>query len=180
MAEKINREVKPFIISRTFDTNRELMWRMWTLSDHLKQWFGPKGARSKYCKTDLRVGGTTLYNLITPEGQEIWGKQVFSEIEKPERLVFMNSFSDKNGGVTRHPQSPSWPLEILTTVSFTEYNGKTTVIVEWIPINANAEEIKTFDSSRDEMNKGWSGSFDQLEDYLMELEDQATYTSSFY
>lgn len=173
-------EVKPFIISRTFNTDKETMWRLWTEAEHMKQWWGPRGAHSRYCKTDLRVGGTTLYNLINPDELEIWGKQVYREIAKFDHLVYVNSFSDARGGLSRHPLLPTWPLEMLTTVTFKENNGKTNITVEWLPINANEKEIRTFDLSHDDMNQGWSGSFDQLEEYLREVEITSMYSSSIY
>jgi hypothetical protein len=35
----------------------------------------------------------------------MWGKFVFREITPPERMVFIDSFSDEAGGITRHPGS---------------------------------------------------------------------------
>lgn len=34
---------RPFVISRTFNVPRELMWKAWTERERLMQWFGPKG-----------------------------------------------------------------------------------------------------------------------------------------
>ena len=99
----------------------------------------------------------------------MWGKWVYRQIVEPERLVFVSSFSDENGGVTRHPLSPSWPLEMLSTITFAEEGGKTTVTVQWEPINATAEERETFDNSHASMQGGWSGTFEQLGDYLATL-----------
>ncbi|MGZ3788103.1 MAG: SRPBCC family protein [Bacteriovorax sp.] len=177
MAEKIYSETKPFIISRTFDATGDLMWKMWTDPEHMKKWWGPKGTTIKYSKIDLRPGGTNHYCMISPDGQEMWGKQVYREITKPKRLVFENSFSNELGELTRHPLSPTWPLEMLTTITFMENNGKTTVTVEWIPMSANAEEIKTFDSGRGSMTQGWSGSFDVLEAYLSEMKKKKAHAN---
>jgi len=157
--------VKPFVISREFDAPRELVWNAWTESERIKQWWGPKGAVVEYSKLDFRVGGMLHYCMRFAE-QEIWGKKVYRDITKPERIVFVNSFSDKSGGTTHHPMSPTWPLEMLTTVTFNEHGGKTTVTIEWIPINASAAELKTFDEGRDSMNQGWSGTLGQLAEYL--------------
>jgi uncharacterized protein YndB with AHSA1/START domain len=85
---------------------------------------------------------------------------------KPERLVFVNSFSDDKGNVTRHPMHLTWPLEMLSTITFTEQAGKTTVTVRWLPLNATEEERKTFEAGFDSMQKGWGGTFEQLGEYL--------------
>jgi uncharacterized protein YndB with AHSA1/START domain len=157
--------VRPFVISREFNAPRELVWKAWTEPEHMKQWWGPKGAVVGYIKMDLRVGGTHHYCMRFAE-QEIWGLQYYREIIERERMVFVNSFSDEHGGTTRHPMSPAWPLELLTTVTFKEHNGRTTVTIEWIPINATAAEIQTFDEGRASMNQGWGGTLDQLADYM--------------
>ncbi len=86
----------------------------------------------------------------------------------PERLHFINFFSDEKGGVTRHPLAPSWPLELLSTFTLEEANGKTRFTVRWSPHNATKEERETFDSPemRIGMTNGWTGTLDQLEAYL--------------
>jgi uncharacterized protein YndB with AHSA1/START domain len=96
----------------------------------------------------------------------LWGRAYYREIIPPEKLVYVNTFSDEKGGITRHPLAPDWPAELLTTVTFTERNGKTTLTLEWIPINATETEIGLFESGRDSMKAGWSGSFDVLADHL--------------
>lgn len=94
------------------------------------------------------------------------GKWVFREIVVPERIVFVNSFSDENGGLTRHPLSPTWPLELLTTITFAEEVGKTKLTLRWIPVNATEDERKTFNGGRESMKMGWTGTFENLDAYL--------------
>jgi len=134
--------------------------------ERLKQWWGPKGFTVSHCTLDLRPGGLMHYCLRSSDGHDMWGRFVYREIAKPERLVWVNSFSDEKGGVTRHPMSPGWPRELLTTVSFAEQKGGTLVTVQWIPIDATEEERRTFDAGRDSMQQGWTGTFEQLEQYL--------------
>ena len=88
------------------------------------------------------------------------------QIVAPERIVLVNSFSDEQGGLTHHPMSPTWPLEMLSTSTFTEQEGKTTIALSWFPLNATEAERKTFDANRDGMRAGWMGTFDQLTEYL--------------
>ena len=158
--------IKPFIISREFDAPRERVWQAWTEVERLKQWFSPKGFTVIAAKMDFRPGGSYHYGMRTPTGQEMWGKWVFREIKAPERLVLVNSFSDAAGGMTRHPMAPTWPREMLSTSTFSERNGKTTITLEWLPINATPEEIATFEAGRDGMKMGWTGTMEQLTEYL--------------
>ena len=89
--------VKEFVISRAFNTSREQMWEAWTVRDSLMQWFGPKGFTMPAAKLDFRPGGTFHYCLESADDKEMWGKFVYREIVKPERLVFVSSFSDEDG-----------------------------------------------------------------------------------
>jgi hypothetical protein len=47
---------------------------------------------------------------------------------------------------------------------------KTTLRIEWNPLNPGEAELKRFDSSRDEMKQGWQGTFEQLVEYLAKCE----------
>ena len=160
-------ESRQFVISRTFDVPRDLLWKCFTDPERMQQWWGPKGVTIIASKMDLRPGGTYLYGMKTPDGKEMWGRFVYREIVAPERLVFVNSFSDANGGLTRHPLSPSWPIGMLSTFSFTEAGpGKSTFTVTWLPLNPTPEERATFDGGHDSMKQGWSGTMEQLAAYL--------------
>lgn len=161
-----SRGVEPFIHTRTFDASMELMFQLWTDPEHMKHWSGPKGVTIKYSNIDFRPGGRNHYCMVTPDGNEMWGLQVYREIDRPRSFVYVNSFSNEKGEVTRPPFSDSWPLEMLTTISFIEKDGKTTVQIEWLPINCTDEEIKTFNAGRPGMHQGWGGSLDKLEEYI--------------
>jgi len=155
-----------FVISRVFAAPRKLVWRVWTQVEHLQQWFGPKGFTTPVAKLDFRVGGIFHHCMVTSDGTKIWGRFAYREIVAPEKLVWVDSFSDEKGGIVRHPFSATWPQEMLTVVTFSEYEGQTTVTVRWTPLNASAEEQKTFDSNHDSMNQGWGGTFERLGIYL--------------
>jgi uncharacterized protein YndB with AHSA1/START domain len=159
--------VKEFVISRVYDAPRERVWQAWTESERLKQWWGPKGFKVHTCKVDLRPGGSFLYGMRTPDGGDTWGRFIYREIVAPKKLVFIVSFSDPKGGVTRHPWNETWPLHIMSTVEFEEQPaGKTQVTVRWLPHEASELERKAFDEGRDSMKQGWGGTLEQLTDYL--------------
>jgi len=171
LGEELRRMSNPeeFVISRVFDAPRQVVWKAWAEPKELQKWFGPKGVENFHSTGEVQPGGTYLYGMRTPEGNEIWGKWVYREITPPQRLVFVNSFSDKDGGLTRHPFAPSWPLEMLSTITFDDEGGKTRVTVRWSPIHATEAERKTFTDGMASMNEGWSGTFERLEKYLPEV-----------
>ena len=130
---------KDFVISCVFDAPRDLVWKCFTEPERMKQWWGPKGFTVIASKMDLRPGGIYHYGMKAPNGSPIWGKFVYREIVPPERLVFVNSFSDEQGGTTRHPGHERWPLEMLSTFTFEELpGGKTKFTVRWVTHNASA------------------------------------------
>lgn len=157
---------RDFVISRTFDAPRDRVWKALTEVEGMKQWFSPKGFTVKSATMDLRPGGRYHYCLQSSEGPEIWGKAVYREVAAPERLVWVNSFSDAEGSTTRHPMAPTWPLELLTTITLAENRGRTTMVVRWSPLNPTEEERRTFDGGHESMQQGWTGTLDQLEAYL--------------
>jgi uncharacterized protein YndB with AHSA1/START domain len=157
-----------FTLTRTIDAPRPLVWESWTQEKHLKNWFGPAGSRLVACRMDLKVGGTFHYGMEIQGGTVMWGKWTFREIEAPAKLVLVSSFSDEQGGLTRHPFSPHWPLETLSTTRFSEDGGRTRIDLEWEPINATPEEMGVFANSHAGMNQGWNGTFERLVAYLAE------------
>ena len=164
MDERNNLE--EFVITRVFDAPRDLVWKAFTEPKRLKEWWGPKGVTIIELKMDLRPGGSYHYAMRTPDGNTMWGKFVYREITPPSRMVFVNSFSDEAGGVTRHPMAPNWPLEMLSTFLFEEESGKTRFTVRWSPLNATEEERATFAAGHASMHQGWGGTLDKLAAYL--------------
>ncbi|MEA2988570.1 MAG: hypothetical protein QOG83_1281 [Alphaproteobacteria bacterium] len=159
-----------FVVTRVFDAPRDLVWKAFTDPERMKEWWGPKGFSVITSKMDLRPGGTYHYGMKAPDGAAIWGKFIFREIVAPERMVFINSFSDEAGGQTRHPMAPTWPLELLSTFTFEDVGGKTKVTIRWAPHNASEEERKTFDAGHDSMRQGWGGTMEQLQTYLAKVQ----------
>jgi uncharacterized protein YndB with AHSA1/START domain len=156
-----------FVIKRTFNAPVKSVWKAWTDPDELIQWWGPNGFTTVSTKIgDLKPDGIFHYCLRSPQGQEMWGRFVYLEIVPDERLVYLNSFSDPDGGVSRHPLHKDWPLQLLSTVTFSEKNGKTTVTIRWVPHEATEIEHETFKKGKDSMQGGWTGTLDQLENYL--------------
>ena len=155
-----------FVMSRVFDAPRDLMWKVWTDPRHLTQWWGPKGFTITNLTNDPRPGGIMHYRMNLPNGDTWWGKFAYREVVRNERLVFINSFSDPEANTVRAPFEEKWPLEMLTTITFEAEGDRTKITVRWQPLNADAEEIATFDKNRDSMRGGWTGTMDQLADYL--------------
>jgi uncharacterized protein YndB with AHSA1/START domain len=158
-----------FTYSRTFDAPRHLVWKAHTEAERLKHWWGPKGFTMLACTVDLRPGGLFHYRMRSPDRNEMWGKWLYREIVAPKLLTCVVSFSDKAGGITRHPWAAGWPLEVFSTLLLTEVNGKTRLDMKGKAINATAAERATFAAGLGSMEQGFNGTLDQLDAYLARL-----------
>ena len=158
-----------FIISRVFAAPRDLVWKLWTEEKHLKHWWGPKGAVIVSLKNDLRPGGLMHYCMRLPDGSEHWGRFVYRDIVKPERLVFMLCFSDADASAKRHPWSETWPMQWLSTVTFASQGNDTLVTVKWSLVEPSELERRTFVEGKQSMQQGWTGTFERLGDYLAKV-----------
>ncbi|MBV8502598.1 MAG: SRPBCC domain-containing protein [Paucibacter sp.] len=172
MAEKLS---APFILERRFAAPRELVYAALTQAEHLGQWMSPPGMELSHCTVDARVGGVFHYAMKPrgmPAAPAMWGKWTFRELKAPERIVVVVQFSDAQGGATRHPMAPLWPLYTLSTTTLTQEPGGTLMRLEWRALDASEAEQAIFDASHASMSQGWSGTMDALEQHLARLVKQ--------
>jgi uncharacterized protein YndB with AHSA1/START domain len=57
-------------------------------------------------------------------------------------------------------------MQILSTVTFAEEGRKTRVTVQWAALSATDVERRTFAEGQPSMQQGWTGTLDQLGEYL--------------
>lgn len=158
---------KEFVIARRFEAPRERVFRAWTDPHHLAQWMSPAGMETVKAELDLRPGGTYHYGLRMPDGNTMWGKWTFREIAAPERLVFLQQFSDEHGGLGRHPLNPDWPPRMLSTITFEAQGPQATLLtIRWLPYEASDLEVHTFNDGHGSMTQGWGGTLEKLADLL--------------
>lgn len=155
---------RELVISRTFNAPRVLVWQAWSQCEHLQQWWAPAGWALPICKMDFRPGGVWHYCMKGPgpNGTEMesWGRTVFREIVEPERIVYVDAFSDAAGNVAE-----GMP-EMAITVTFTETDGQTQVIsrTEF----ATAADLETILQMG--VEEGVTMTWDQLATYLAQLQ----------
>ena len=108
------------VVTRLVEAPREQVFDAWTKPDQVKRWMlGPDGYTMPVCEIDLRVGGTYRWVWRNPDRKQDMGvRGVYREIGAPDRLVCTEQFDD-----------PWYKGEALSTVTFVEANGKTTLTV---------------------------------------------------
>ncbi len=160
----------PFTTSRVVTAPRDLVYQVHTQPEHLEQWMGPEGFRSSHSAMDLRNGGSHHYGLEGPGGMQMWGRQAFRDVVPGEKLVYLQSFSDQDGALARHPMAPTWPLQMLATTTFEEAGpGQTRVTIRWLPHDSDDVGRATFEAARPAMEMGFAGMWTKLGNYLAKL-----------
>lgn len=160
-------EEDALVVSRVLRASPARVWEAWT--QQLGLWWGPRGMEVRVLALDLRPGGIFHYTMTPPGADAPWyGRMVFHEITPIERLAWINSFSDPAGGLGRAPFAPTFPAEIFNILTLEPVEGGTRITVRGQPIRADEAEKALFRSMREDMGRGFGGSFDQLEALLAE------------
>lgn len=105
------------VVTRTFDAPVRLVFEAWTKPELFKQWWVPRsmGMTLRSCELDVRTGGK--YRLVFGDDpanpMAFFGK--YLDVVPNQRIVWTNEESGTDGSVT--------------TVTFEEKNGKTTLVL---------------------------------------------------
>jgi uncharacterized protein YndB with AHSA1/START domain len=141
-------------ITGTFDAPRDIVFDVWTDAKHLAQWWGPHHFTNPVCEFEARPGGAIRIDMRAPDGVVYPMKGEVKEIVRPQRLVFTSIPIDEKGEDL---------FEVLTTVTFAERNGKTTVTVNAHVVRTEAPMAAQMLAG---MEAGWTQSLERLEEYV--------------
>ena len=158
-----------FELERVFDAPRALVWKAHSEIEHLRHWWGPKGCKIDVVSLDFRPGGLFHYRMSYSTGAEMWGRFFYREIERHERIAWLNSFSNPGGGITRAPFSADCPLEMANIIEFSEENGKTKLALRTWAFGATPAEEKFYADLKPSLAQGYGGTLDQLEAHLQKI-----------
>ena len=157
------------VITRVLEVPRERIFKAWVEPERLARWWAPPGFTMSVLRLTPAAGGIFHYALDSPAGFSMWGKFTYRDIMPPERIVSIFSFADEQGNPVRHPVSPTWPLETLNTLTLSDTDGKTALVLRSAPHHASEVERKTFRDGHESMTQGFSDSFARLAQYLSTL-----------
>lgn len=141
-------------VERVFNAPQALVWQAWTECEHFKRWYGPQGIDCHTCEINLEVGGTHLFGLRMPDGNDYFTTGTYQEIVPVERLVSTDTMSDAAGNLVG--MGGGAPMETLVTVTLQDLGDnktKLTLTQTGWPQDAMAEGA----------GGGWSQAFDKLE-----------------
>jgi uncharacterized protein YndB with AHSA1/START domain len=103
------------VLTRRFDAPIEQVWRAWSDSQAVQQWWGPAGFTAPIAKMDFREGGTSLVCMHTPDGHDMYNTWTYQEIVPMQRIAFVQHFSDAQGQPIE-PAALGLPVEIPAEV----------------------------------------------------------------
>lgn len=158
----------PFYITHVFEVNRETVYEMWINPRSFSKWLGPNNAVMSFMEIDISEGGSSLWSVTTPDGEVRYGRLNYKKLLAPHTIVYSQYFTDKEGKFIKAPFSPTYPNELLTTVTLTEDEpNRTLVSVKWEVYGSSSRiERRTFNEMKPQMNQDWEESFERLESLL--------------
>jgi len=148
-------------VVREFDAPRHLVFRAYTEPELIKRWWAGRRATVTAVESDLRVGGSYRYAARANEGSEqdfeaafleVAFRGTFKEVVPNERLVYTEVFEAQ-------PQE-----EMLTTVTFEEHDGRTT-----LRMLIEMGSTETRDLMAGQMEDGVQEGFDLIDEIVHEL-----------
>jgi uncharacterized protein YndB with AHSA1/START domain len=149
------------VITRVFNAPRDLVFKVWTMPEHIVQWWGPKGFTTKVSEMDFRPGGKWRFVMIGADGTEYPAKGIFREIVPLERIVTSDEFDEGFEKVI----NADLPQGIVTTTEFEDFGDKTRITLQIMHPTVRDRQ------KHEDMGVigGWNSSFDCLEEYLAQV-----------
>ena len=122
-------------IERTFEAPIELIWSMWTESEHFANWYGPMGATIPSAEMDVTVGGRRFLKMEmqTPNGDmAMFFLGEYKEITPTSRLVYTEQMADAEGNAMTAEQMgmpAGHPMETSVVVELEDVGGSTKMVM---------------------------------------------------
>lgn len=120
--DKANNKI---IVKREFSVGIANVWAAWTQSEILEKWWAPKPWKAKTKIMQFEVGGFWFYAMIGPDGDEHFGKAVYTAISPLKKFEGTDVFCDANGN-----EIPDLPKTFWVTSFESLKNDLTLVKVE--------------------------------------------------
>lgn len=152
-------------LTKGFNAPKKMVFEAFSNPEALAKWWGRVEAPIDVLKLDFKVGRVFHYKM--KGHQTNYGIFKYKEIDKPNSITWINSFANEKGEIIKPPfEGMDVPREILCKITLTEKEGITTLLLQSEPYNSSEAEINTFVAIMDGMEKGFGGTFSQLEHYL--------------
>lgn len=115
---------KKLIVTRYFAAPLAKVWRAWTESRYLDEWWAPRPWRAETKSMDFSEGGRWLYSMVGPNNERHWCRVDYQKIQPQKSFTVLNGFSDENGNPAAAFPDMHWNTQFAIT------GAGTTVTVE--------------------------------------------------
>jgi len=118
------------LITHMFEAPIELVFKAWTDPELLVNWYAPDGCTIEFKSINVMNGGTFHSCIHDPIHGDCWITGSYQEVIQDQKLVFSMSLSNESGELLEAldaGKDENWPAEILTTVTFTQFENKTQI-----------------------------------------------------
>lgn len=115
---------KSILVSREFNAPVELVWRAFTESKILDQWWGPAPWRAETKFQDFSEGGYWLYAMVGPENEKHWGRMNYLSIDTHKNFHLEDVFCDEEGNPIPELPMSKGSIELTATATGTEVKFK--------------------------------------------------------
>lgn len=105
---------KKLIVTREFNAPLEKVWRAWTESSLLDEWWAPRPYKTETKSMDFKAGGRWLYVMVSTQGEQHFCKVSFKSIEPQKSFTAIDSFCDENGNDSGIAPSMHWYTRFQT------------------------------------------------------------------
>lgn len=156
----------PFVLSRLLPHSPAAVFAAWTEPQALAAWWGPASHQTLVQQLDLRPGGFFHYCHQSSDGNKLWGRFEYLEIAAPERLSFINAFSDEHCGLQPATMGMPWPSEMYNVLSLELQDGQCLMTLQARAHHASVEEEANYLAFVGAMVQSFGQTFDRLEGYL--------------
>lgn len=145
------------VIKRQLHAPRELVFEVWTDSNHLPNWWGPEGFTITVQEIDVRPGGVWRYVMHGPNGVDYDNKINYIEVAEPEKLVYAHGDNE-----TEH---------FRVTVTFDDQGDQTELTMHMLFTSTEELEraVKEFGAI-----EGAASTMNRLEQQLVKIQDTAS------
>jgi uncharacterized protein YndB with AHSA1/START domain len=145
------------VLERVVDVPPQLVWKAWTVPEHLKPWFCPAPWKVVECEIDLRPGGIFRTVMRGPAGEEHAGAGCYLEVVENKTLVWTSALGPGYRPSHAYPEVP-----LFTAVISIEPHGKGTKYTALAMHGNEGDRNKHGEMGFDE---GWGKALDQLVEY---------------
>lgn len=158
MKFSVDKENVRILVKKEFAAPVALVWRAWTDSTMLDQWWGPKPWRAKTKMMDFREGGYWHYAMMGPDGEVFWGRADYISIAVEKNFAGRDSFCDEEGTINmEYPQS-QWNTDFSST-------SDTTIV----QIETTFDSLESLEKNLEMgFKEGFTGSMENLDRLLRE------------